>query len=215
MEHTAQARPAEGFVFSINSLYAALQHLSDSRKKKGMRYALLDLLVLMVLAKLGGADTPSGIADWVQARRAAFVELLALPHRSVPHHSTYWRILADVIDADEFEHIAGNFHQAQLPTHCTGAERHLARLYVWAGCGWWRKRDVQHLPLRVAVRVDPQFAGPGRPGIRVRKAQLQAWGQFARAPFNLSGVPMFTDLQAIQSTLEQCLQRAENPHLRQ
>ncbi len=86
MKDAAPEVPAEGVVFSLNSLYAALMHLSDKRKKKGLRYALRDILVLMVLVKLGGADTPSGIADWAQYRCAALVEMLALPRPKVPHH---------------------------------------------------------------------------------------------------------------------------------
>lgn len=42
----------------------------------------------------------------------------------------------------------------------------------------------------------------------------QALGRKGRAPFNLSGVPMFADLLAIQNTMGECLQLAEEPHLR-
>lgn len=42
----------------------------------------------------------------------------------------------------------------------------------------------------------------------------QALGRKGRAPFNLSGVPMFADLLSIQNTLAECLKLAEEPHLR-
>jgi hypothetical protein len=42
----------------------------------------------------------------------------------------------------------------------------------------------------------------------------QALGRKGRAPFNLSGVPMFADLLSIQNTMGECLQLAEEPHLR-
>lgn len=42
----------------------------------------------------------------------------------------------------------------------------------------------------------------------------QALGRKGRAPFNLSGVPMFADLLAIQNAMGECLQLAEEPHLR-
>lgn len=42
----------------------------------------------------------------------------------------------------------------------------------------------------------------------------QALSRKGRAPFNLSGVPMFADLLAIQNTLGECLQLAEESHLR-
>ena len=42
----------------------------------------------------------------------------------------------------------------------------------------------------------------------------QALGRKGRAPFNLSGQPMFADLLAIQNTMGECLKLAEEPHLR-
>ena len=51
-------------VFDVGSLYAHLQELKDTRKARGMRYKLVTVLVMMVVAKLCGEDTPSGIADW-------------------------------------------------------------------------------------------------------------------------------------------------------
>lgn len=42
----------------------------------------------------------------------------------------------------------------------------------------------------------------------------QALGRKGRAPFNLSGVPMFADLLSIQNAMGECLQLAEEPHLR-
>jgi hypothetical protein len=42
----------------------------------------------------------------------------------------------------------------------------------------------------------------------------QALGRKGRAPFNLSGMPMFADLLAIQNAMGECLQLAEEPHLR-
>ena len=58
------ARPKEGFVIDVNSLYAAFETLSDQRKRGGIRYKLALILVLIVLAKLSGEDHPYGIAQW-------------------------------------------------------------------------------------------------------------------------------------------------------
>jgi len=44
-------------------LYAHSQKMKDTRKARGMRYRLVTILVMMVIAKLCGEDTPSGIAD--------------------------------------------------------------------------------------------------------------------------------------------------------
>ena len=64
------------FSFDAGSLYAYLQTLSDVRKKRGRRYRLALILLLVVLAKLGGQDTPNGIADWINHRRAWLFEVL-------------------------------------------------------------------------------------------------------------------------------------------
>ena len=49
--------------FEVNSLYEALQSVKDKRKARGKRYGLATLLTLSGLAKLGGEDTPEGMAD--------------------------------------------------------------------------------------------------------------------------------------------------------
>jgi predicted transposase YbfD/YdcC len=81
-------------VFDLRSLWRRLAALSDRRQRRGKRYALPLVLLLIVLAKLSGEDRPSGIADWVQHRRARLAEVLGLPLARAPHHNTYRRILA-------------------------------------------------------------------------------------------------------------------------
>jgi predicted transposase YbfD/YdcC len=95
-----------GVVFDMRSLYARLQGLRDRRKPKGLRYRLVDLLVMMVLAKLCGEDTPSGIAEWVKHRGEQIREWLKLARKSMPHHSTYRRIAENVIEIENLERIA-------------------------------------------------------------------------------------------------------------
>ncbi len=56
---------AEGVSFEVNSLYEALQRVSDKRKARGKRYSAALVLTLSVLAKLGGEDQPEGKAKWV------------------------------------------------------------------------------------------------------------------------------------------------------
>jgi predicted transposase YbfD/YdcC len=94
-------------VFDVGSLYAHLQELKDHRKPRGVRYPLVVVLVMMVMAKLCGEDTPSGIADWVKYRREQFVDFLKLKRKTMPHHSTYRRIEAEVVDPEELEKVVG------------------------------------------------------------------------------------------------------------
>ncbi len=93
----------EEVVFDVGSLYAHLQELRDKRKPRGIRYPLVGVLMMMVMAKLCGEDTPSGMADWVKHRGEQFVDFLKLRHKTMPHHSTYRRIEAEVVDPEELE----------------------------------------------------------------------------------------------------------------
>jgi predicted transposase YbfD/YdcC len=95
----------EEVVFDVGSLYAHLQGLTDKRKPRGIRYPLVAVLVMMVMAKLCGEDTPSGMAEWVKHRGKQFVDYLKLKHKRMPHHSTYRRIEADVVEPQELEQV--------------------------------------------------------------------------------------------------------------
>lgn len=95
-----------GKVFNLVSLYTRFQDVQDTRKNRGKRYALATILVGMFLAKLCGEDKPSGIAEWVKLREKWLTRMLGLKRESMPNHNTYRRILADVIDEEEFEELA-------------------------------------------------------------------------------------------------------------
>jgi predicted transposase YbfD/YdcC len=113
---TPQIEPEEGAgqIISIGHLINYLKRVTDSRKQRGIRYALDILLTLFILAKLCGQNKPSGIADWVQLRKEYLREVLKLKHKNLPHHSTYRRILSEVVDGDEFEQIIAEY-LSQLP----------------------------------------------------------------------------------------------------
>jgi len=100
-----------GEIINVSSLYAGFQALGDKRKAKGKRYALATILLGIFLAKLSGEDKPSGIAEWVKLRGAWIVKLLGLKRESMPHHNTYRRVLAEAIDAEEFEQLVRKRHQ--------------------------------------------------------------------------------------------------------
>ena len=98
-----------GVVIDVNSLYAHFGTLKDSRKPKGLRYELAVILVMITMAKICGQDTSSGIADWVKHRAEQFIETLKLKRKSMPHHSTYRRILGEVISIEELEQMASRY----------------------------------------------------------------------------------------------------------
>ena len=59
----ALAHNGDGVVFDLDSLYSRLADLTDRRHRRGRRYELALLLLMTVVAKLAGQDTPDGIAE--------------------------------------------------------------------------------------------------------------------------------------------------------
>lgn len=100
-------------VYDLGSLYDYFNQLTDPRKDRGKRYPLVVLLIFIYLAKMGLADTPSGIANWVKARQAQMIELLGLSYPRMPHHSTYRRVFETILDEDDFEVLARQYRQGQ------------------------------------------------------------------------------------------------------
>jgi len=100
-----------GQVLDVGSLYQRLAGLKDRRKARGKRYSLAMLLLGIFLAKLCGEDKASGIAEWVALRGDWIVRLLGLKRKSMPSHHTYRRILADILDVEEFEALAREQHR--------------------------------------------------------------------------------------------------------
>ena len=96
-------------VIDLGSLYEEMSKLSDNRDARGIRYQLVNILAFMVMAKLCGEDRPSGIAEWVLHRIDLLTTALQIERKSAPHHSTYRRILRDVIDVSEFEQVIAGY----------------------------------------------------------------------------------------------------------
>ena len=100
---TSPRENPEMLVFDVDSLGERLRALSDRRHRRGIRYRLDLLLVLLVLAKLGGADHPSAIGDWLQCRSKALRTALHLPWPRLPHTNTFRRIMEEVVSPEELE----------------------------------------------------------------------------------------------------------------
>lgn len=83
----------------------ALLALHDQRDARGIRYALVTVLVFVLLAKLAGEDFLRGIAQWVAERQEGLAELLGLAKPQAPCYTTYGRILGHAVAVDEFERV--------------------------------------------------------------------------------------------------------------
>jgi predicted transposase YbfD/YdcC len=90
-------------------LMASFAEITDLRAKRGVRYKLQSFLILLFLSKLGGADRPAEIADWVKFRFAELKTLLNLDWKKSPHEVTWKRILENAVEAQELEKVFGDY----------------------------------------------------------------------------------------------------------
>jgi len=97
----------------LGSLYDWLCCLKDCRHARGVRYALVTILVYVILAKLAGEDHVSGIAHWVDLRKDALAQALNLRRVRAPHRTTYSRILGRVIALEDFKEVVRSFFASQ------------------------------------------------------------------------------------------------------
>ncbi len=98
-----------GEYFDLGSLFAYFQTLEDTRKRRGRRYSLALILLIILLAKVCGENHPYGIAEWAKHRVKDLSDWLVLERRQMPHHSTFRRILAEVIGIEELERLSAKF----------------------------------------------------------------------------------------------------------
>lgn len=102
-----------GSPLPLQSLAKLFASLTDQRAPRGVRYGLLPLLWIVLLAKLMGADTPVAIADWAAERAPWLRAQLHLKWRRMPHHSTYRRLFQQALPLAEFEQQARAFLSAR------------------------------------------------------------------------------------------------------
>src|SRR6266567_5440597 len=79
------------------------------RDRRGVRYRLASLLMIGVLAKLAGQDSSRGMAHWAKLRTHELSQLFHLKRESMPHYSTWSRVLGHGVEANEVEQIVGRF----------------------------------------------------------------------------------------------------------
>ena len=102
---------AEGVVYDKGSIYGGLQNLTDLRKARGKRYSLTTVLVMVLLAKLSGANSLTEIAEWGVYHQLEVEALLQIKLKRMPERSTYRRILAYKVYETEVERLVGEYNQ--------------------------------------------------------------------------------------------------------
>jgi len=101
-----------GMVYDKGSLYDRFIKLTDVRKAQGKIYSLETIMMIIVLAKLCGEDTPYGMAEWAKHHQAQLVAWLQLKSNRMPSHHTLRRIMAHVVHPEEIERLVGEHNQA-------------------------------------------------------------------------------------------------------
>lgn len=100
------------FAFSLTALAAHLQAVPDRRKRRGRRYPLPVLLTLAVVAKCAGQGRLEPLAHWAQLRARDLARLFGLTRPTMPHQSTWSRVLGAAVDPDAVEQALSAFFQA-------------------------------------------------------------------------------------------------------
>ena len=117
-KNTLVPQKNEGMLLDVGSLMDVLHQIPDPRAARGVRYSLVTLLVLLILAKLAGQDGMKGMSEWVQYRGQKLAELMNLSRQTMPHQTTYERMLAQ-LDELEFERKLGQFFAQQQEENIT------------------------------------------------------------------------------------------------
>lgn len=97
------------FFFDVGSLYERLDNLKDRRDPHGRRYPLAVAMVFVILAKLAGENEPRGIAQWVELRKQILRDALKFDRETVPHPTTYSRILGKAVDVEQLQEAISSF----------------------------------------------------------------------------------------------------------
>lgn len=109
------ALPNHTLLFDLDQLYRCLQTVPDRRKRRGRRYPLAALLMIGVLAKLAGQDSSRAIAHWAQLRQHDLSGLFQLQRQTMPHYSTWSRVLGQAARPEEVEQVVSQFFARQKP----------------------------------------------------------------------------------------------------
>jgi hypothetical protein len=97
--------PDEPIALDLSTLYARLQRVPDQRARRGVRYPLPLLLLIAVLAKLSGQHQVRALAEWAALRATELARVLQFARSTMPHHTTWSRILGTAVDIHALEQV--------------------------------------------------------------------------------------------------------------
>ncbi|MDW8215729.1 MAG: transposase family protein [Roseiflexaceae bacterium] len=154
---TIQLPPDMPFAFSLQALYERLETVTDRRDPRGVRYPLPALLLIAVLARLAGYRRREPMAAWARLRAADLAALLGLPRATMPHLSTWSRVLGDAVDGEELEPVLSAFFREQQAA-AEGIRRAAASSWRWMA----RPCAARSPPGRPVACICWRWIGPTR-----------------------------------------------------
>jgi hypothetical protein len=107
-------------LLDVQALSARVQTVTDRRAARGKRYLLGAILTIAVLAKLTGANQVRDVAEWASHRQRDLCALFGLTRLTMPHPTTWSRILGDAVDPDALTQAA---EEVLTRVACTVPER--------------------------------------------------------------------------------------------
>jgi predicted transposase YbfD/YdcC len=113
--------PDVPFAFSLQALADHLASVPDRRHARGKRYPLAPMLSLALIAKLAGHSRLKALAHWAQLRAADLASLFGLSRSSMPHPSTWSRILGHALDPCDLEKALSSFFQSHAQPAARGS----------------------------------------------------------------------------------------------
>jgi hypothetical protein len=106
-------------VFDFGTIYRQFQPLTDTRKRRGVRYPLAVLLTIAVMDKLAGSSGARALADWATLRAEMLAAAFDLPRPRMPHLTTWTRVFGHAVVLEAFEQvvtqISASAHTAEVP----------------------------------------------------------------------------------------------------
>jgi predicted transposase YbfD/YdcC len=121
----------------VQSLHELLRQVPDSRHRRGRRYEAATVLVILLLAKLAGESTVSGIAHWARLRESWLKAALGL--KRLPCANTYHYICAH-LDVGELNSKLGTWLRQ------VARQREAGELVHWAIDGKVLRGSHRHTP---------------------------------------------------------------------
>ena len=102
----------EGQLLNIGVLYSTLGQVADNRQQKGKRYTIGILLMVVILSKLCGENTPYGMAEWAKMRASELQRLFGYHRLVKPSNKTIQRLTDTTVDDSMLQETIRNYlHQ--------------------------------------------------------------------------------------------------------